>query len=157
MKLLDKPFKLLLLSFCMLVVHNAPPTITYPIRYGYINSVVDWGSSLGVARSFGIPGYSPPHVYNYICLAFWMISQGPVDAALAWNESSTYLSSFGSTSQEIRANIKKIYNDNGILLMVSAFGATERPTTDGYNANTCAKKLADFIIYNNLDGVDIDW
>lgn len=41
--------------------------------------------------------------------------------------------------------------------MVSAFGATEMPTTLGLDATTCANSLADYVINNDLDGVDIDY
>ena len=41
--------------------------------------------------------------------------------------------------------------------MVSAFGATETPTTSGIDATDCALRLADFVKSNNLDGVDVDW
>lgn len=41
--------------------------------------------------------------------------------------------------------------------MVSAFGATEFPTTNGLDPTMCAQKLGDFVLQNNLDGVDIDW
>ena len=41
--------------------------------------------------------------------------------------------------------------------MVSAFGATEHPTTAGVDPVVCATKLADFVSTYNLDGVDIDW
>jgi chitinase len=41
--------------------------------------------------------------------------------------------------------------------MVSAFGSTEMPTTQGFDATLCALKLADFVKSNHLDGVDIDW
>jgi hypothetical protein len=38
---------------------------------------------------------------------------------------------FGSTNGEIQQSLKKLYNDKGISIMVSAFGATEFPTTAG--------------------------
>lgn len=122
-------FRVLLLSILLSTIYssrilaNSPPPNSYPIRFAYVNRL-DWSSSKGMAKSLGVPGYATPHLYNYICLTFWTVQQGPLDAALAWNRSSTYLSSFGSNDQEIRTNIKKIYNDNGIKLMVSAFGAT---------------------------------
>ena len=124
-----KMYRVLLLSVVISTIYSSrilasgPPPNSYPIRFGYINRL-DWSSSKAMAKSLGVPGYAPPHLYNYICLTFWTYQQGPLDAALAWNQSSTYLSSFGNNDQEIRANIKKIYNDNGIKLMVSAFGAT---------------------------------
>jgi len=41
--------------------------------------------------------------------------------------------------------------------MVSAFGATEMPTSQGLDAITCSNRLADYVSRNQLDGVDIDW
>jgi hypothetical protein len=41
--------------------------------------------------------------------------------------------------------------------MISAFGATEFPTTQGVDPLGCAEKLGNFVLKNNLDGVDIDW
>ena len=41
--------------------------------------------------------------------------------------------------------------------MVSAFGATEMPTSANVNPISCAQKLGQFVLENNLDGVDIDW
>ena len=41
--------------------------------------------------------------------------------------------------------------------MVSAFGATEFPTSAGADPTVCANKLADFVKKNNFDGADLDW
>jgi chitinase len=53
--------------------------------------------------------------------------------------------------------LKKAYNDGGIKIMISAFGAKEFPTTLGYDAVDCATRLGNFVKDNNLDGVDLDW
>ena len=53
------------------ILVNSPPANSYPIRFGYINRILDWSSPKGIARSLGVPGYAPPHLYNYICLTFW--------------------------------------------------------------------------------------
>lgn len=50
-----------------------------------------------------------------------------------------------------------MYNDKGIKLLVSVFGATEFPTSAGKDPIETANKLAQFVLKNNLDGVDIDW
>ena len=50
-----------------------------------------------------------------------------------------------------------MYNDKGIKLLVSAFGATEFPTSAGKDPIATANSLAEFVLRNNLDGVDIDW
>lgn len=64
---------------------------------------------------------------------------------------------FGSTNEQIRATIKAKYASKGIKLMVSAFGATEHPTTTGYNPTTCANNLADYVLAYDLDGIDLDY
>ena len=50
-----------------------------------------------------------------------------------------------------------LYNDKGIKIFVSAFGATQHPTTAGSDPIQCATKLSNFVLNNNLDGVDINW
>lgn len=102
------------------------PTITYPIRFAYINKINDWSSANGLARSMGVPGYSN-HTYNYICFTFWTCGQGIADVAVLWNNPSNYFgttSVFGSNDTQIRASLKNLYAQAGIKLMVSAFGAT---------------------------------
>jgi hypothetical protein len=44
-----------------------------------------------------------------------------------WGNPIKYFGSnsvFGKTKDEIQKNLKKKYNDNGIKIMISAFGAT---------------------------------
>lgn len=47
-------------------------------------------------------------------------------------------SAFGSSNDEVQKNLKKMYNDNGVKIMVSAFGATEFPTSGGVDPIACA-------------------
>lgn len=42
-------------------------------------------------------------------------------------------------------------------MLVTAFGPFEKPTTRGINPLVCAKKLARFVLSNQLDGVDINY
>jgi hypothetical protein len=42
-------------------------------------------------------------------------------------------------------------------VLISAFGSTEFPTTQGEDPILTATKLGNFVLSNNLDGVDIDW
>lgn len=67
------------------------------------------------------------------------------------------MSFLGGDTQTIQKKLKKMYNDKGIKLMISAFGATEFPTTAGKDPIVTANQLADFTLKNNVDGVDIDW
>lgn len=49
------------------------------------------------------------------------------------------------------------YHAAGIALMVSAFGSTDAPVTNGVDPTDCARRLAAWVKQYNLDGVDIDW
>ena len=111
-----------------------------------------------MAKSIGVPGYSD-HEYNFICLTFWTCKNKALDAALLWDNPTHYFGTqkFGTTDQEIRTNLKKRYKEKGVKLMVSAFGATEMPTTEGRSAIDCAVELGQYVKENDLDGVDIDW
>ena len=41
--------------------------------------------------------------------------------------------------------------------MVSAFGATDHPTTEGKDPVTTCTTMAEFVRDNHLDGIDLDW
>ena len=82
---------------------------------------------MDVAKGFALPGYAAPHVYNYIIFAFWSCKSGPLDIALAWQNIAGYLGEknpFGSTNKDVQLGMKKVYNQAGIKILVSAFGAT---------------------------------
>lgn len=121
----------------------------------YVDGVTSWWGNDFLA-GFGVPGYAPSNPYNYFLLSFWL-SSGPVDMALVWSKASYYFSWMGDNTTAIQLQIKKAFSDAGKKLMVSAFGATEFPTTEGRDATKTANDLADFVLANNLDGVDIDW
>ncbi len=107
-----------------------------------------------------MPGYATKTIYNYIAFAFWSYGTGPLDIVCIWADPVKYFgadSIFGKTKDEIQKSLKKKYNDNGIKILISVFGATEFPTTNQINATDCANKLGEFVLDNNLDGVDIDW
>ena len=131
----------------------------YPIRVAYIDRIASWYGDK-IATALAVPGYSEPHNYNYIYLAFWSCAGSPKDIAMVWANAYTYFAqgnSFGNDTQTIQKAIKKIYNDNGIKILVSAFGDSEFPTSAGEDPVMCGKKLGQFVLDNNLDGADIDW
>ena len=135
------------------------PQNSYPIRGAYIDKLTVW-YGMDVAKGFALPGYAPPHEYNYIIFAFWSCNSGPLDIALAWSKISGYLGEknpFGSTDRDVQLGMKKVYNQAGVKILVSAFGATEFPTTGKESAEACGTALGNFVIQNNLDGADIDW
>ena len=89
-----------------------------------------------------------------------MCSQGGADMAGIWGNAMQYFApgnSYGNTTAEIQKNLRKRYNDAGVKIMVSAFGATEFPTSAGADPAGCAQKLGKFVLDNNLDGADLDW
>lgn len=135
------------------------PANNYPIRVAYVDRSTSWyGDS--IAKALGVPGYAPPHDYNYIYLAFWSCAGSPKDMAMIWANAYTYFAqgnSFGNDTQTIQKSLKKLYNDAGIKIMVSAFGDSEFPTSAGEDPTACGYKLGNFVLDNNLDGADIDW
>ncbi|WVF68575.1 hypothetical protein IAT40_003344 [Kwoniella sp. CBS 6097] len=96
---------------------------------------------------YNMPSVSDLSSYNRFILAFWMSNQGAVDNAQFWEwlDAST------------RAQVIQEYHDAGIALMVSAFGSTDSPTSDGADPTETAQKLAKWVKDYGLDGVDIDY
>lgn len=56
-----------------------------------------------------------------------------------------------------RSSIKASYASAGISLIVSAFGSTEAPTSQGADPTATANNLAAFVKQYGLDGVDVDY
>ncbi|KAH7914241.1 glycoside hydrolase family 18 protein [Hygrophoropsis aurantiaca] len=99
-----------------------------------------------VASDNGPPNVTDVAGYNVFALSFWLTS-GPADQAQAW----------ASLDNATRASIKSSYSDAGILLIVSAFGSTDTPTTSGADPTTTANDLAAWVLEYDLDGVDVDY
>ena len=120
---------------------------SFPLRVGYVDRTASWyGDS--IAAGLGVPGYAKPHNYNFILLAFWSCSGAPKDMAMIWASAMTYFAegnSFGKNTDEIQKSIRKIYNDHGIKVLVSAFGDSENPTSAGSDPVMCGKKLGQFV------------
>lgn len=133
--------------------------LDYPLRVAYINKVTSWWGD-GVLKGLAVPGYASSQAsdYNYLMLGFWSCSLGPLDIALLWHEIGNYgITGLGVTTNEIQTSIRQIYHDNGIKVLVSAFGSTEFPTTAGMDPVKCGHDLGQFVLDNNLDGADADW
>ncbi|OJA17086.1 hypothetical protein AZE42_13939, partial [Rhizopogon vesiculosus] len=99
-----------------------------------------------VSGEDGPPAVSDVTGYNVFALSFWLTS-GPADQADEW----TLIDSAA------RASFISSYHDAGISLIVTAFGSTDAPTTEGYDPTTIANDLAAFVLEYDLDGVDIDY
>eukprot|EP01123_Difflugia_compressa_P013556 TRINITY_DN6353_c0_g1_i1.p1 TRINITY_DN6353_c0_g1~~TRINITY_DN6353_c0_g1_i1.p1 ORF type:complete len:333 (-),score=55.65 TRINITY_DN6353_c0_g1_i1:16-987(-) len=138
---------------CYVVSSSAGNYVTY------IDAFNSWWPPTAIAAGLGIPGYAHNSSYNVINLSFWMTS-GSADAALVWEQAYTYVSSqnpWGSSTQEVQAAWLKLYHNKGIKVLISAFGATEFPTSAGVDPVQCCTNLGNFVIQNQLDGVDLDW
>lgn len=75
----------------------------------------------------GVPGYGTSTIYNYIVLAFWTYSAGPLDIVKIWDNPIKYFGTntvFGTTKDQIQKYIRKKYNDKGIKVLISAFGSS---------------------------------
>ena len=134
--------------------------VSYPVRFGYINKIGKWWPPNETAAEIGVPEYAQYHMYNYIALAFWTYNNGPLDIALIWADPMKYFGQdnpFGNSKEAVQKFLKDKYNKNGVKILISAFGATEMPTTANVDPNECANKLGGFVLENNLDGVDVDW
>lgn len=159
-----------LFCICLLATANASyitkekiasgTTVDYPVRLTYIDKFNSWWPQPAILAGLGVPGYTNGALpYNYVALAFWTASGGPVDAALVWSNPLYFIGAgyVGDTIQEIQANLKKNFTNAGVKLIVSAFGATENPTSENLDPVQVGTDLAAFVNDNLFDGVDIDW
>ena len=64
---------------------------------------------------------------------------------------------WGNNNTEVQLGVKKAYNDAGVKILISAFGATQFPTTYYVSPVECGYALGKFVLDNHLDGADIDW
>ena len=97
--------------------------------------------------------------YTVVNLSFWLNS-GAADAAEVWGNAIVYCSSdnpWGNTTASIQKAWLDLYHNAGKKVLVSAFGATEFPSSQGEDPTQTATAIAQFVVDNQLDGVDIDY
>jgi hypothetical protein len=97
------------------------------VRFVYIDRINQWWPPEKIAAGIGVPGYATDTIYNYVALAFWSYAQGPLDIVNIWADPVKYFSAdnpWGNTKDAIQKALKKKYNDAGIKILISAFGAT---------------------------------
>jgi len=120
---------LLALAISFKVFKPSPLTLqnNYPVRFAFLYTN-PYTSGDDIVKGWGLPGYAPPHIYNYLGFTFWTCASGASesDAPLkVWRDASMYFgdnSRFGKDTEQIQKNIKNIYNQNGIKILVTAFG-----------------------------------
>lgn len=77
----------------------------------------------------------------------FLLTVGAWDQAQAWQ----------SLAASQRSSIKAEYAAAGIKLMVSAFGATDAPTSVGLDPVATANTMAAWVKQYGLDGIDVDY
>ncbi|KAI0830253.1 chitinase [Trametes gibbosa] len=102
----------------------------------YTDAAIDGGNVL--------PPLDQIQGFNVVNLAF-LLTTGPADQAANW----------AALPADQRATLKQQYHSAGVSLVVSAFGETERPTSQ--DPTTVANGLAQFVLNTDLDGIDIDY
>ena len=75
----------------------------------------------------------------------FLLSSGPADQVAKW----------AALPADQRQQLKQQYNGAGVSLVVSAFGETDHPTS--LDPATVANNLAQFVLNNDLDGIDVDY
>ena len=77
----------------------------------------------------------------------FLLTTGPADQADVW----------AKLDKDSRTKLKEAYKSAGIKLLVSAFGATDTPTTAGADPVKTADDMAQWVIDNDVDGIDVDY
>ncbi|KZV72254.1 carbohydrate-binding module family 5 protein [Peniophora sp. CONT] len=99
-----------------------------------------------ISGETGPPDVSQLKGFNTYIMGFWLTT-GVADQALEWT----------LITADQRAATKAAYAAAGIKMLVSAFGSTDYPTTNGANAVSTANSIAAWVKQYNLDGVDVDY
>ncbi|KAJ3795228.1 glycoside hydrolase family 18 protein [Lentinula aff. detonsa] len=103
-------------------------------------------SDRSVSGLTGPPPVSEIEGFNVFALSFLLVA-GAFDQAQAWTQ----------LTPTRRATIKAEYAAAGIKLIVSLFGSTDAPTSNGADPIATANTMADWVIQYGLDGVDVDY
>ncbi|KAH9932818.1 chitinase [Epithele typhae] len=93
-----------------------------------------------------LPAATDVQGFNVVNLSFLTL-KGAFDQALA----------FANLPADQKAAKKAEYAAAGINIMVSAFGETDKPTTSGADPVDTANTMAQFVLDQGLDGIDVDY
>lgn len=94
----------------------------------------------------GLPTAKMLEGYNVVIHSF-LLASGPADQVAA----------FKQLSSSDRTALKKSYNDAGITMMLSSFGSTDQPTSQGKSATGLAATHAAFVKQYGYQGIDVDY
>ncbi|KAJ3018166.1 UNVERIFIED_CONTAM: hypothetical protein HDU68_011294 [Siphonaria sp. JEL0065] len=108
---------------------------------------VDQLALFPTAAQLAVPGYAKNNDYNIVCFSFWLHEVGPKDAAESWTK----------LDSATRQSYINAFHSVGKRVLISAFGETDAPTTNGADAVDTATRLAAFVKDYGFDGVDVDY
>ncbi|KAH9847164.1 glycoside hydrolase [Lenzites betulinus] len=117
---------------------TAPPAYGSTPAFVVYTDIVTGGSVL--------PPVSEIEGYTVVVLSF-LLASGAADQAAAW----------AALSAPQKAALKAEYNAAGVSVLVSAFGATDAPTSGGADPVATANAMAQWVLDNQLDGIDVDY
>jgi hypothetical protein len=150
---MQKLFKILLVISIVAIVQSQ--LLDGPPICAYLDRVTEWWGC-NVPAGIGMPT-SQTTGPNVIALSFWTTG-GTADAIALWGNLPDYIPTncgFGTTNAQMQQALIAQYHKYGIKVIASAFGSTNYPTSSD-PTQTCTS-LAQFILNNNLDGVDLDY
>jgi hypothetical protein len=131
---------------------------TVPVVSTTMDSINSWWPPEKTVAEMGVPSFSPDNDYNHWVMGTWTCQNGAFDVAKLWSSADYYLShTFGNSSQQIQAFLKQKYLNEGKQIVVKAFGLAESPTSAKLLPEVCARKLAAFVMTNQLDGVQVHY
>ncbi|KAF8967624.1 glycoside hydrolase superfamily [Flammula alnicola] len=103
-------------------------------------------SDAPVSGETGPPPVSQVQGFNVFALSF-LLTDGAFDKALEWT----------TLSSSQRSTVKSQYAAAGIKVIVSLFGSTDAPTTNGADPIATANTMAAWVKEFDLDGADVDY
>ncbi|KAF8159455.1 glycoside hydrolase [Crassisporium funariophilum] len=103
-------------------------------------------SDQSVSGQIGPPPVAQIKGYNVFALSF-LLTRGAFDKAQEWTQ----------LTATQRSTVKSQYAAAGIKLIVSVFGETDAPTSNGADPVNTANTMAAWVKQFSLDGVDVDY
>jgi chitinase len=129
----------LILGLLFTTVCGVKSPISLPRKVIYIDTTgVNWNDPSQTITSIVDAGY------NVIILAFYISNLGPYDMAYTW----------GTFSGSLQNSTIQYAHDKGAIIMVSLGGSSDIPYV--LNPNTLGTTIGEWVVNNNLDGVDFD-
>jgi hypothetical protein len=118
-------------------------------------------SDSGTLPGLAVPGYTTSP-YDVVVMGVWQADGSANDALARWVSPTAHLSAADATAltglpsptdAEVRSAIRALDASAGVTRLVGAFYAVGSPVGSGFDAQTTALTLANFVTSHDLDGV----